>query len=71
MIIGCFPDRSQVGVPGSVIGVFISSAGPKVAKGCILDSAHFGEVGVPPESRPFGDSPGRCADPKRPQDQMV
>jgi len=71
MILCCFSDRSQVGIPDPVIGVFISSAGPKVAKGCVLDSAHFGQVGVPPGSGPFGDSSGRCADPKCPQDQMV
>jgi len=71
VILGRFPDCSQVGVPDSVIGVFISSASPKVAKGYVLDSAHFGKVGVPPGSGPFGDSPGGCADPELPQDQMV
>ena len=68
---GRFSDRSQVGVPDSVIGMFISSAAPKIAKGCILDSTHFGRVGVPPGSGPFGNSLGGCADPKRPQDQVV
>ena len=71
MILGCFSDRWQVGIPDLVRGVFISSAGPKVAKRCVLDLVHCGEVGVPPGLGPLGDSPCRCADPKRPQDQMV
>jgi len=54
-----------------VVGVFISSAGPKVAEGCVLDSAHFGKVGVPPGSGPLGDPPGGCAYPERSQDQVV
>jgi len=66
-----FPDRSQVGVPDSVVGVFISSAGLKVAEGWVLDLAHFGEVMVPPGSGPFGDPSGKCADLERPQDQVV
>ena len=54
-----------------MIGVFISSPDLKITEGCVLDSAHFGKVGVPPGPEPLGDSPGRCADPERPQDQVV
>jgi len=71
VILGRFPDCSQVGIPDSVVGVFISSAGPKVAEGCVLNLAHFGKVGVLPGSGPLGNSPGGCADPERSQDQMV
>ena len=71
MILGRFPVRSQVGIPGSVVGVFVGSAGPKIAEGCVLDSAHLGKVGVPPGSGPFGDPSGGCPDPERPQDQVV
>jgi len=71
VILGRFPNGSQVGVPDSVVRVFISSASPKISEGCVLDSAHFGEVGVPPGSGPLGDPSGRCADPERPQDQVV
>jgi len=71
VILGRFPDRSQIGVPDSVVGVFISSASPKITEGCVLDSAHFGKVKVPPGPGPLGDPAGRCADPERPQDQVV
>jgi len=71
VIFGRFPDCSQVGVPDSVIGVFIGSAGPKIAERCVLDSAHLSKVGVAPGSGLFGDSPGGCTDLKRPQDQVV
>jgi len=71
VILGRFPNCSQVGIPDSVVGMFISFAGPEVAEGCVLDSAHFGKVGVPPGSGPFGDLPGGCAYPERPQDQVV
>jgi len=71
VILGRFPDCSQVGVPDSMVGVFISSAGPKIAEGCVLYSVHFGKVGVPPGSGPLSDPPGRCADPERSQNQVV
>jgi len=71
VILGRFPDPSQVGVPNSVVGVFISSAGPKIEEGCVLDLAHFGKVGVPPGSGPLGDPPGECADLERPQDHLA
>ena len=71
MILGPFGDRSQVGVAEFMVGVFISSAGPKIAEGCVLDSANFGEVGVPPRSGPLSDLPGRYANLERPQDQVV
>ena len=54
-----------------MVGVFISPTGPKVTEGCVLDSAHFGKVGVLPGSGPLGDPPGGCADPERSQDQVV
>jgi len=71
VILGCFLDRSQVGVPDSVVGVFISSAGPKIAEGCVHDSVHFGKVGVLPRLGPHGDPPGGCADPERSHNQVV
>jgi len=71
VILSRFLDRSQVGVPDPVVGMFISSAGPDIAEGCVLDSAHFGKVGVPPRLGPLGDPSGRCVDPERPQDQVV
>jgi len=71
VILGCFSDCSQVGIPDSMVGVFVSCASPKIAEGCVLDSAHFGKVGVPPGSGPLGDPLGRCADLERPQDQVV
>jgi len=64
-------DCSQVGIPDSVVGVFISSASPKVAQDCVLDLTHFGKVGVPLRLGPLGDSPGGCADLEPPQDQVV
>jgi len=54
-----------------VIRVFVSSASPKISEGCVLDSVHFGKVGVPPGSGPLGDPPGGCADLERSQDQVV
>ena len=51
--------------------MFVSSAGPKVSEGGVLDSAHFGQVWVPPGVALLGDSLGRCANPERPQDQVV
>jgi len=51
--------------------VFVSSAGPKVSQDGVLDSAHFGQVWVPPGAGPLDDPLGRCADPERPQDQVV
>ena len=71
MILDRFPDRSQAGISDSMVGVFISSACPKIAEYCVLDSAHLSEVGVPPGSGPLGDSPGGCADPECSQDQVV
>jgi len=71
VILDHFTARSQVGVPDSVVGVFISSAGLKVAEDCGLDSAYFRKVGVLPGSGPLGDPPGRCTDPECFQDQMV
>jgi len=66
-----FPDCSQVGVPDSMVGVFISSAGPKIMERFVLDSAYFGKVGVPPRSEPLGDPPGGSAYPEGPQNQVA
>jgi len=71
VILGRFPNRSQVGVPDPVVGVFIGSACPKIAEGCVLDLVHCSKVGVQPGSGPLSDPPGGCADPQRPQDQVV
>jgi len=68
VILGRFPDRSKVGVPDSVVGVFISSTSPKIVEGCGLNLAHFGEVRVPPRLGPLGELPGGCADLQGPQD---
>jgi len=66
VILSRFSDRSQVGIPDSVVRVFVSSAGPEISERGVLDSAHFGQVWVPPRAGPLGDPSGRCADLKRP-----
>jgi len=71
VILGSFLNCSCVGIPDSVVWVFVSSTMPKISEGDILDLADFGQVWVPPGSGPLGDSSGRCANPEHPQDQMV
>jgi len=65
------PNCSQVGIPGFVARVFVSSAGPKISEGSVLDLAHFGQVWVPPGAGLLGDPSGSYADAERSQDQVV
>jgi len=51
--------------------MFVSSAGPKILEGGVLDLVHFGYVWIPPGVGLLGYPSGRCADPQRPQDQVV
>jgi len=71
VFLGRLPNCSEVGVPDPVVHVFVSSAGPKVSEGSVLDSVHFDQVSVPLGAGLFGDPPCGCADPERPQDQVV